>query len=332
MDAIGKVATTGFLALALTACATHPLPEDYAGVSTYAIVRQIRCETREAVKRSIFDFLADERNATLNKVDDASRKIGRHFRENPKEAHKFSPASITGNARPIVDLIWKTGIAYNYSLEMTETNNLGGDLNLLNALPTSNKMFGFKAGLNRQRQNTRSFTVTDTFGELVGKVPETYCSEKFIAQDNIIYPIAGKVGIEPVIQEFVLLSLFGNLSGNPTEQPWQPKGPPTLAEQLEFQTTLTASATPKVTFAPLTAGMHLADASFTADVTRKDVHKLTIGLYVPMKDVAALADSRVGLFGSLITAAGSKAELGAANAAAQLLTQKLLQQQILIQR
>src|SRR5438552_495057 len=39
-------------------CAIHPLPEQVTGVDTPHIVRQIRCETREAVKSTLLDFLA----------------------------------------------------------------------------------------------------------------------------------------------------------------------------------------------------------------------------------------------------------------------------------
>src|SRR5260370_42701367 len=50
-----------FAALAASAlmsgCAIHPLPEDVTGVSTYHIVRQIRCEARDAIRKTIIVWL-----------------------------------------------------------------------------------------------------------------------------------------------------------------------------------------------------------------------------------------------------------------------------------
>ena len=41
----------------LAACAIHPVPEDVTGVSTYQIVRQIRCEARDVVKKTVIGYL-----------------------------------------------------------------------------------------------------------------------------------------------------------------------------------------------------------------------------------------------------------------------------------
>src|SRR5436190_12644752 len=69
----------------VSSCSVHPLPEDFTGLSTYSIVRQIRCETREAAIGSILRFLTDEANhkgedaAGNPKVDDNSRTVGLKF-------------------------------------------------------------------------------------------------------------------------------------------------------------------------------------------------------------------------------------------------------------
>ena len=50
--------TIPFVAI-LSSCAIHPLPEDVTGVTTYDIVRQIRCETREAAKQLVLEKIRD---------------------------------------------------------------------------------------------------------------------------------------------------------------------------------------------------------------------------------------------------------------------------------
>jgi hypothetical protein len=60
----------------ISACSIHPLPDDVTGLSTYSIVRQIRCETRDEVIASTIRFLTDKDNYDGDKVDDRSRAIG----------------------------------------------------------------------------------------------------------------------------------------------------------------------------------------------------------------------------------------------------------------
>ena len=52
----GVISTTAIFFLA--GCAIHPLPDDVTGVSTYNIVRQIRCEARQAVFEYAVQWLA----------------------------------------------------------------------------------------------------------------------------------------------------------------------------------------------------------------------------------------------------------------------------------
>ena len=52
--------------------------------------------------------------------------------------------------------------------------------------------------------------------------------------ENYIYPIAGVIGIEKMVQDFINMTLFANLRGNTTDG----KGPPTLVDALEFTTAI----------------------------------------------------------------------------------------------
>jgi hypothetical protein len=183
-------------------------------------------------------------------------------------------------------------------------------------------MFGFKAGVDRDRQNTRVFTITDDFAGLLDVKPRDYC-DGHLATENPIYPMAGKIGIEPFIKEFVRLSLFTNLGS-------EDDGPPTMVDTLAFTTTLSGSAVPMVTFSPVGPSLNVADASLTAEVIRKDIHTLIMGLSVVSGIPSPSTLRAKGLVGSLLTAKGGGTRQTAANAVDQELTKQALSKTIII--
>ena len=286
----------------------------------------------------VVGFLTHEGNLPLQKVDAHSRRVGLYYKAHPERIREFKGESLTGNAKLIVGMILSTGIAYNYNLEMSETNNNGGSLGLLRALPTASGTVGFSSKLNLQRQNTRIFSVTDTFGKLVTETDPRYCTDRFIANPNIVYPLTGNIGMLPVIREFVNLALFSNLSGSAVKNFTTPDGPSQMAEQLEFTTTIDVSATPKIIFSPASkVNLHIAEFSLSAQAVRKDLHKLTVGLYIPngaiaARDVIIRNLTGVGPMGTLATANfTNEAEAGALAVVNQALLLKLFRPQIVVQ-
>jgi len=324
-------------AVTASGCAIHPLPDDVTHVSTYNIVRQIRCETRKAVIDSLFRYLTSEDNLSGNKLDYHSYTMGLQaqaaYDVDPDSITKFDPLRLTGFARIVVGLLYHTGVAYNYDLTGLEINNIDPTVNFIRPLPvTSLLTLGLVGNFDRQWQNERSFTITDNFGDLVTKVHENYCT-KFITEANFVYPIAGKVGIDRVVHDFLLLTLFGNLSGlsGDPKKNLTASGPPTMVDQLQFQTTIGGSATPKITFAPSGKAFQVSDASFPISASRKDTHLLTVGLYLDKTGAQEIGGVRTAIFGGgLITASGGRAEQGAARAVEQFLTQKIFKPTIVV--
>ena len=107
------------------------------------------------------------------------------------------------------------------------------------------------AGFNRQRVNTRSFTVTDTFGGLIRDVGNDYCNKKFMVTENYVYPITGRIGIENMVHDFINMTLFANLRGDVPDG----KELPTLVDALDSRTAISGSAVPQITFSPLGTGL-----------------------------------------------------------------------------
>jgi hypothetical protein len=318
------------LAFATAGCAIHPLPENFAGVPTYTIVRQIRCETRQAIADSAIRWLTTE---SEDRVDPESRAIGLQF-ANGRPIQQFSPKLFKGRVASIINLFFDTGVAYNFDLEMSEVNNLDTEINLLKPFTNSKFTLGIKAGLDRSRKNERTFTVTDTFSGLI-RLPDTYCNGRslglaydFVVPENYLYPVVGRIGADHLVHDFINLTLFANLAGEKDH----PKGPPTLVDALEFQTILSGSLAPKVTFTPTGTGLSVTDASLTGVATRTDLHRVTMGLAIAGPGVNLVAPVRTTLFTTnLLTARrGTDAEANAAEAVNQFLTLKLFRPSVTI--
>jgi hypothetical protein len=324
-----KALWAGF-AILLTGCAIRPMPEDVTGVSTYTIVRQIRCETRQTIVDSAIGWLTAEGNE--DRVDSESRAIGFQF-ANGRPIQELKPELFKGRVRSIVKLFFDTGVAYNFELEMTETNNLKGEINFLKLFDKNKGTLNAKAGADRTRKNNRTFTVTDTFSGLVG-LHDAYCdgravgeSYSYVARENYIYPITGKIGVQRLVQDFINLTLFANLAGRKEA----PKGPPTLADILTFETTISGTVAPKITFTP-GKSFSVADASLTGDASRKDMHKITMALAIAEADQKLVGPIRSGIFTTnLLTASpATNAEFAAAEAVNQALTLKLFNPTIIV--
>ena len=293
--------------LLLSACSIHPLPEDVTGVNTHHIVRQIRCETREAAIGVILRVLKREADAG----DAIAQRVLAKYDADPEWIGSFSPNLFPGaeyaQYRNLYKVITTAAIAYNFDLTMSETNNLGTSADLLG--PWSPKFTALVGGdANRSRSNQRTFTVTDTFGGLL-KINTLvdgvrYC-DKHIVQANYIYPVAGRIGVDEMVLTFFNLSLFDALDA----QQAKPGGPPAMADKLTFTTTIDGSVNPaKVIFTPVHSGLQVADASLTGTLSRTDTHVVTVGLALDSKLTASLNSLRGYLFSRQRSSGGAVAD------------------------
>jgi hypothetical protein len=278
----------------LSGCAIHPLPEDVAGVDTSDIVRQIRCETREAAAQFVAGQLRKlAEGGESQPGNPIAQRIVSDYDADHETISNFKPGVFVGpeyaQVRNFYNLIYTSGVAYNFILTMTEDNNLGANANFLGPW-TSTFTLGLVGNANRQRQNKRTFTVTDTVGTLLTTLNTPvrgvrYCDGK-IKGPNYVYPIAGHIGVDKMVKTFFELAFFAGLSAS------EKGAPPTMADDLTFTTTIDLSVMPKVTFAPVTSGFQPTDASLTGLARRMDVHDVTVGLALDPKEATALTSLR----------------------------------------
>jgi hypothetical protein len=280
------------IALALGGCAIHPLPDDVTGVSTNDIVRKIRCEARDAVRAKLVAWLVSRGN------DERARAIGAELSSGAMSLDTFSTKGFAPSTVLYINYFSQSVIAYNFTFDMTELNNLDATVDLISPLKRGPFTAALGAGIDRTRENTRTFTISDSFHRMVYEIHDDYC-DGFTHEPNYIYPIAGKIGIAEMIDTFVDLALFGGLApggggagaqgsaqapktASMTQAKPTTPGPLAMGDTIAFQTKLSGSATPKIVLTPIGKSTQLADASLAAAVSRTDVHKLIIGISVPV--------------------------------------------------
>jgi len=278
--------------LLLAGCAIHPLPEDVAGVGTADIVKQIRCESREALVGVIMEKLDDWARAGS---DEAARLL-EDYRQHPDKIADFGPGSFPGpyyaQLRSLINVFADTAIAYDFDLTMQEKNDLVAGTGLMKSLVSPKFTMGLGAGLIRSRSNRRVFTTSDRFSYLVSqlnrpnKSGRRYCDGKIVAE-NQVYPIAGRIGVDKSIRDFMEVSVFGNLAGSKA---------PTMTDNLAFATSINVSALPKVEFTPVTNAFQATNVSLTANADRTDTHKVSVALAIGDEGMKELVKFRKYVF------------------------------------
>jgi hypothetical protein len=289
------------LSFFVVGCAIHPLPEDVTGVDTYHIVRQIRCETRETLRQEVIHWLKKLAAAGYSFAGELALK----YETYPDSISEFRPEIFLGaenvKIRSMVKLFYDAGIAYGFELTMSENNDLtAGSVTFTRPFIQPLYTLGLGADATRKRSNVRTFVVTDTFSYLLTKLNTDvrgvhYCDGQLV-QANYIYPIAGRIGVDRLVHDFIELTLFASLS----EKGAAPGavGPPTMADQLTFTTNVGGSITPTVTFTPVSNALQLTNGAFTAGASRNDMHQVSVGLAISTTGITELGSLRSFLFSS----------------------------------
>lgn len=300
-----RIAAIG-AAVWVAGCAIHPLPQDASGVNTVDIVRSIRCEARDALRAKIIAFLANVPG------DRDAHNYATQLQDNPDLWAKFNDAWFRPIVRTELQRFEGSAIAYNFNLNMTEVDNFDPTIDLTDPLAHGTFTSAITGGIDRSRQNIRGFTITDTFINLVKTLDDVYCAP-YAHVANYMYPITGKIGVDEMIDTFVDLARFDNLSSDTSGKP------PTMSDNITFTTKLSFDPTPKITLTPFKSGLSIADTSLAMTFSRQDQHEVTIGLSLPVKTPGKSQPSQL-----LITATGGPTEQAAAQAVEQSIVRNQL--------
>jgi hypothetical protein len=248
----------------LAACAIHPLPEDVTGVKTAMIVKKIRCEARGAI------------------IDARVKYLQRTYRDvvDLPSMRKRNSQGVSPPIKYNLDYFSLTGIAYSFTLNGTETESASFTANVIKPLAQGTATFTPTAGNSLSRQNIRTFTITDSFGGLIGTKYDEYCDGIGPSYPNVEYPLVGRVGIDEMVTTFIDLARLDALSGtaNPYGSAPSSNVPNAMVDSLTFTTTLMAGITPQVAFNPMGQDLQLMNATLPLTASRMDTHGVIIGL------------------------------------------------------
>ncbi|MET3414018.1 hypothetical protein [Methylobacterium sp. 1030] len=263
-------------------CAIQPLPQDVTPLNTYWIVAQVRCEVRNALKHSV--------EYALSRRDEDAHLIG----ELENRTTRWADLIKTVRNPILKEVLLRyaaASIGYDFSLDMTEDQNFTGGATLTRPITRGTQVIGFNVGSDHKRQNTRTFTIEDTFeGLLLGLDDELrpgekgydkqYCTMYYTDQPNYNYPITGQTRIADTVSTFLSLNQSGDLSKS--SKAGAPKTP-SLTDDMQFTTSYNGSISPGSTFTPLGRVLALTGATAKFDNTRTDIHRVTLALAMPEK-------------------------------------------------
>lgn len=298
--------------IVVAGCAIHPVQQDVTGVRPVDIIHHIRCETRLAIQDKAIEMLRDYgkggHQSSINLADQLEAKRGRHLMN-------FDPSRLaTQRERDFYYRYIQTGIAYDFTLDITEDNKATIFADPVRLITNGIAGIGLDATADFSRNNARRFIMSDTFGKVLADEKLECLSD---LSPNFVYPIAGRIGIRELISTFVDLNEDKNLqaleSGNSR----------VFADTMTFVTTLTGSVNPHVEIAPLGSRWGLAGpANLHASGQRLDSHKVIVGLSMEapkgvstLVPVAALAITKSALQKSANVTATEQSALDAARQA-----------------
>jgi len=144
-----------------------------------------------------------------------------------------------------------SAVAYEFTFDIAENNNAKGDISWGIQFPNGgNFSLAANADSERQRHSKRNFRIVDTFDEL----RKARCDPETL-EKNLIYPIAGEIGIYEVVTTYANLQRSVGLDPlGPHQQPPFDKtlGEPKnqvfrFADTLTFTTTFSGGVNPSFT-------------------------------------------------------------------------------------
>ena len=266
---LGRLAKSGLILLCLAllpACSINPVQSQVTGIKTEQIVLFIRCETRLAIQDKAISLLRQYQEGK----HEPSQKLADLLNSQRGAAWDISAGMLmTKDERDFYFRYIKTGIAYDFTFDITEENRATVLADPVRLITNGTVGIGLDGVGDFARNNTRRFIMSDTFDNLLHNHSFT-CGDR---SPNFAYPIAGSIGISELISTFVDLNEGKNLvaldAGNSR----------VFADTRTFTTTLTGSVTPHIEIAPFGNGFGLASpSSLQAFAQRLDKHMVIIGL------------------------------------------------------
>ncbi|MBB3643871.1 hypothetical protein FHX14_000030 [Rhizobium sp. BK619] len=267
----------------LCGCAIAPYQEEVTAVSTPQIVRSIRCETRDAIRGQLANYLLLHRN------DPTTMALGYQVADRRIPLSEIDLRPLNVGVKRAIARFKNYAVTYDFTFDGTVTNNIDGDLDVTGTFAAGNRGFPFTAKMDRSRQNIQTFRQTDSFGALLKSTPPEYCPDPHqVSAKNYIYPISGSIGMDRQLNDFLSLNEYGALAPAAADQ----DGPPVFASTIVFKTTIQGTADPTVVISPV-VGSTTRGGGYGITSARTDVHQVIVGFAA---NATKMSDTEIDAF------------------------------------
>jgi hypothetical protein len=237
------IAYAGALAVGLSACSVHPLPEDVSRTSTVDIVKSIRCEALAGLESLRPEELA--RAAPIIKAT----MIGYDFNFEMTETNGAHGAGPTPN---------------NSFLTFKKQEKLTLDV-------TGNAVL--------ERKNLRRFIVIEPLADLTKDENRARCSDR-TTRANWVYPITGRIGLDEIVRTYLKLEMLTELDWWVERLPTARSkfANVVFADDLKFTTHFSVGAETTLVLDAVVGRLKLTNASIVTNASRDDVHSVIVAL------------------------------------------------------
>jgi hypothetical protein len=153
-------------------CSIHPVQQDVTGVPPVEIIHHIRCETRLAIQDKAIELLQNDPAALL---------LVQRLKETRGKSCDFVRRANLPNAdeRKFYDRYIQTGIAYDFTLDITEENRASLSADPVRLITNGMAGVGLDAASDFSRNNARRFIMSDTFANLLNdRNPNLICGDR----------------------------------------------------------------------------------------------------------------------------------------------------------
>jgi hypothetical protein len=186
------------------------------------------------------------------------------------------------HARRIID---NTQIGYDFYFVMSESNSVGGDLELKRTTFGGDDPFTLKLSMDNSvtRANVRTFRLLDSLAD----VDRADCSPEAV-RANKIYPITGATGMGEVVRTYIRLEKLSDLTQLDSHND-------VFVDDLKYKTEFTAGLTPTVELKTVAGSLRVKKFSIMGSVDRKDTnHDVVVALVRdPSVDVDVFGRRRI---------------------------------------